>query len=140
MTKKILVLLAEATIKTAPKDKMCETITSISSLMSFFVTALTLNQLPEADLGLFTLGFSCSFCKVSPMVNFEEDLTNPLTTVSLNLFNASQEQQPTGSDTYVQIKWGEYRYFISKHNLCCWSHGADASGDGYSKNLWRSCT
>ena len=74
------------------------------------------------------------------MVNFEEDLTNPLSTVSLNLFNANQEQQPTGSDTYVQIKWGEYRYFISKQNLCCWSHGADASGDGDSKNLWRSCT
>ena len=49
MAKKIFKLMAEATIKAATKDKMCnfyfQNKTSISSLMIFFVTILAINHL-----------------------------------------------------------------------------------------------
>ena len=48
--KRILTLLAEATIKTAAKDKMCETRTSISLLMRCFVTTLAINHLFSATV------------------------------------------------------------------------------------------
>ena len=36
------------------------------------------------------------------MISFDEALDHPLFTVLLSLFNANQEKEQTGSDTYVQ--------------------------------------
>ena len=77
----ILTLLAKATIKVVANDTMCDFYfqskdSSLSSLMSFFVYRS------------FTLGYSCSFRKASPMINFEETLNHPLSNAPLTLFNA----------------------------------------------------
>ena len=81
VAKKTLTLLAKATIKVAANDTMYDFYfqskdSSLSSLMSFFVYKS------------FTLGYSCSFRKASPMINFEETLNHPLSNVPLTLFNA----------------------------------------------------
>ena len=59
----------------------------------------------------FILSYISRFWKASPMINFEETLNHPLSTVPLRWFNAIQEQEQTGSYTYVQVKWRENRCF-----------------------------
>ena len=47
---------------------------------------------------LFTLGYSCSFRKASPMINFEEALNHPLSTGPLSQFNADGSARKTSKN------------------------------------------
>ena len=82
--KKILTLLAEATIKAATKEKTCD----------FYFKNKDLDLIADEFLchhpccKSFTIGYSCSFRKASPMIIFGKALNYPLSIVSLGLFNA----------------------------------------------------
>ena len=89
--KKIFTLLAEATIKTATKDKMCNSYfqskASISLLMSFVVTTLAINSLLQATVIVFK----------------KFSLNHPFSTVALSLFNADGSVRQTVKNKLAQI-------------------------------------
>ena len=83
LAKKTFTPLTEATIKAAAKGKMSDFyfLNNVLDLMSY---ELLCHQ-PYYES--FTFSHGCSFCKASPMIDFEEALNHLLSIVPLSLLN-----------------------------------------------------